>query len=373
MPLLQRASAVTSAAAGADADAFDLKLPPLLKGFENTSSGETPKVIKTWTVNLHIFSAVLHVALCAAMAWRSSTVPSLPVVRLRNNAGFPYVPNEAAVEKVFSFNPLVCLAAIEAITAAFEVAYYFAVSGGKWYYQPPQPFDEWKTNELRWVEYGITATLGTLANAVGVGANDFGSFSGLVAIGVALQFMGYATERLPTKRSALAAFFVGVGLQASTYVVINVARNMNASAPVADDSSNDGAANDCSADGTSDRWQEQIAVYMVYYSSFGLVAFLYLWNRAYEQPTESKFPLANFQFVEFSYATLSTASKSALAIIVFASVAQYLEHFAPCDSREPETLSVAWWDAVRYAGMVVPGAAAVVAIVALSLQIKTKE
>ena len=96
---------------------------------------------------------------------------------------------------IFTVGILTPLVAVEFITAAFHMIYLASL-----YYPNVEKFirgyiiNSPSKNPLRWIEYGITATLMASFGNVAIGITDFYMFVRTISCGITLQGLGYLIE-----------------------------------------------------------------------------------------------------------------------------------------------------------------------------------
>lgn len=102
---------------------------------------------------------------------------------------------------IFSIEILTPLVAVEFITAFFHMVYIMALLNTsvdeflrKWILDSPG------ANPLRWIEYGITATLLASFGNIAIGITDFYVFVRNISCGVILQGLGYLIELITPLR-----------------------------------------------------------------------------------------------------------------------------------------------------------------------------
>jgi hypothetical protein len=298
---------------------------------------------------VHSLSFVAHTALAIAAWLVAKDAGSLPVTVSAGRA--PYAPQDIAIRTSFLLSPLYLVFAVEIVTALFELAYAVMVKYGKPVFvdaEDTRKFEYWTTNGLRWVEYSITATLVTIAQAVGTGNNSLSTFVLLIGSGVALQFTGYISEQHITNRwVTIGALVLGFFVMTAQIVALQAGAEMDDS----DAAPSPPAQNGC-VENTADftKWQANLVPYFVYYLSFGVHATLHVVARLSNKLGYWK----KFQFVELVYALLSVSAKITINGVVLATTRVFLEYYAPCDARAPTTLSENQWDAVQIVALALP-------------------
>ena len=103
-----------------------------------------------------------------------------------------FMPKPKAIFSVPILTPMVC---VEFITAGFHIIYLLAIL----YPGVDRFIRDWiinspSKNPLRWIEYGITATIMSSFENLGLGMQDFYFFIRNVSCGIALQGLGYLLE-----------------------------------------------------------------------------------------------------------------------------------------------------------------------------------
>lgn len=147
------------------------------------------KSFKYFSIGVHSAACLAHLITATVFVTSRDAADNfraLPIISIDSGEP-PYRPDDINATAVFEISPLLIIVLIEYITAAFELVYVATIIWGKWYYPSCPPFEEWTANEARWVEYMITATLGTLSQAVGVGAATFSNFLILTLTGKELR------------------------------------------------------------------------------------------------------------------------------------------------------------------------------------------
>ena len=97
---------------------------------------------------------------------------------------------------IFSVAILTPLVAVEFITAFFHVVYILALKFEKVQAAIDYVVKTPGANALRWIEYGITATLLSTFGNVAIGITDYYFFLRSLACGISLQGLGYLIEKL---------------------------------------------------------------------------------------------------------------------------------------------------------------------------------
>lgn len=435
------------------------------KNMLNSSFPQTDDEL--WNVGIHCVSAASHFTI-AFLIFMDGVFDSqrLPIYSIRRGDP-PYDEANITGKLWFELSPLLFIWVIEVVTCIFELSYVFMVVYG-FYWKANQlkewkriRLNEWTQNPIRWFEYSITATLGTLSQAIGVGAITKINFVLFSACGIMMQFTGYLTESVDDLWCVnFPAFIIGTIIMASQIAVLSGGDDDDiddsefsdssrigcqylpqipetVSVSILDgqylfDSTLDAGPENlnralCLTEGTYrfvgipsqhplrivsdfikeengsldfftgevnytvtsgfanayyecqnhiemkaeikyfkdgcnpyetlvfDKWTENLIPYFVYYMSFAVNCAFYMFQRMKKKESKENI----FPIVEFIYALLSLSSKIAIASLVYATVNQYLQHFAPCNSREVATYSIAEWDILRRVAMVLPGSVAI--------------
>lgn len=218
--------------------------------------------------------------------------------------------------------------AVEFITAAFHVVYIsmLACPSIDKYIQTYVAHTS-SRNALRWIEYSVTASMMSAFGLVLLGDTDFYLFVKYLADGVALQFVGYATELLnyadPRDRRLFNIMWWVIG---SNLNMVNVgillyqifASDLGSNAHV---------------------FYENVVPFAVWFNTFGIVAQLTF--RKWRQ-------FADPNFSEKYYIVLSVSTKVAVFWLGFGSYRQILEnnHSIPRTGLD--------WAAVRYSAIAIP-------------------
>lgn len=150
-------------------------------------------VLNVFAAAAHIVSASLGLVLTQHGDPKVSAVASLVEFQTATQ-GSVFRPTPQVIFTTSTLKPYV---AVEFITAGFHIIYLTALL---W-----RPFDALlrryvadtpSANPLRWVEYGITATIMGAFGSLNVGITSFYYFLKLVSSGVCLQLCGYIIELL---------------------------------------------------------------------------------------------------------------------------------------------------------------------------------
>ena len=405
-----------------------------------------------WNIIAHGSSAFVHVGIAIWIGTDVFNSPELPIYEISQGEP-PYESADLRGNVWFKVSPLMLIWVIEIVTAFFEVCYICIIHQGLLWKGKILEFKDWTTNPVRWVEYSITATLGTLSQAIGVGAITRTNFLLFIVCGISMQFTGYITEAVDDFYVSLPALFMGCLIMAVQIAVLtgdddgddevledensprkclylDQTQNTTVSAlngryyfnddtgggtlcltkgsytfvdipdghpfrivgdgiavSPSESSSNaqyftdtveytvssafSNAFYECEnhegmrsnityffegcdpyAEKDFNKWNENLAPYFIYYLSFAVNCMTYLFARK-KFGAEKIFPI-----IEFVYALLSVSSKAAIASLVWTTVNQYQEHFAPCNVRRMETRSERAWDIMRWTAMVLPAALA---------------
>lgn len=146
----------------------------------------------------HVVSGSLGLALTQRGDPKVSTVASLVEFQTATQ-GSVFRPTPQVIFTTSTLKPYV---AVEFITAGFHLIYFSALL---W-----RPFDALlrryvadtpSANPMRWVEYGITATIMGAFGSLNVGITSFYYFLKLVSSGVCLQLCGYIIELLDNENA----------------------------------------------------------------------------------------------------------------------------------------------------------------------------
>jgi hypothetical protein len=291
------------------------------------SSTATLKWINVAAIVLHVVSGALGSAASADLHQSAPAVA--PLFRFVSNDPTQYIAAKPQV--VFTVGLLWPSVAVEFITAFFHVVYLCMLwwpRGVLRVFSSPN-----SANTLRWVEYGITASLMSAFGLLIVGANDFYLFLKILTNGVALQAIGYCIELLNCNRAEDVRLFnvlwwvVGFNLN-----IINVfillyqafASDLGSALHI---------------------YYENIVPFFFWFQTFGVVASLAFWRwRQFADPN----------FCEKYYLLLSLSTKIAVFWLGFGSFRKILE-----DNGSVSHAGVNW-DAVRYCAMVLPASVLVV-------------
>ena len=228
----------------------------------------------------------------------------------------------------FQFNTLKAFAAVELITAGWQILYGLEL--WRAVRRAPDAVKRWTSRPLRWAEYAVTATLMTLTNLVATGGNDVATFVVATGSSVALQACGFVSELAWRPRGApdlrMDATNVVVNVQGFIllFTVIGIVM-----AQVANNENTDRI------------WVHQTGVYSVYFASFGINSAL----RAF-----SIGPWSDFLWTETVYMVLSVTSKTTLFWLSTGATRQVLEN-----RKFAKDTAGVHWDAVRLCAMIIPG------------------
>lgn len=151
-------------------------------------------------VRIHVVAIIVHLLSGSAGVYfiqdGNPVVDVLaPLFEFVTNAvpGSPFF--NATPKVIFSVAILTPLVAVEFITALFHVIYILALLNSSidgfirtWILDSPS------TNPLRWIEYGVTATIMASFGNLAIGITDFYVFVRNVSCGITLQGLGYLIE-----------------------------------------------------------------------------------------------------------------------------------------------------------------------------------
>jgi len=239
------------------------------------------------------------------------------------------------------WNSYVALGVIEIVTALFHAWYIVELLEPRWL----PPWALWQTTNahpVRWIEYGVTATVYSLATVVGTGVR---SLPAVLALGLALPGMqgcGALAELLHarSKKGAAdlaglkwSAFALGWLPQMAVFAVVALSLGTATGDVVVAD---DGATRHFSG------WVVQSAFYFLHYMTFPLIFFLNAANKIKE-----------FWFVELWYVAASVSAKLALFWLVTSTVREYVEDFGAAAASGVQ------WATVRAFAIVIPLALAI--------------
>ncbi len=145
---------------------------------------------------LHAFAVLLH-TLCAIYAFYTPLAYSTPFhVRLRRMSyanltiDMPYF--SGYTELSFHVPSLVLIHGVVALVTIFFHAFVYAPIHAH------HSHAVWVANRfltVRWIEYGITCTLMTIASTLSSGIDDFNQIVVITACGILLQFLGCCIEQ----------------------------------------------------------------------------------------------------------------------------------------------------------------------------------
>lgn len=280
---------------------------------------------------LHSSAIFLHLASGALGAWTlfsfDPRVPvTAPLIEFVDNSAtyFRYEPRVW-----FTTSVLWPLVSVEFITATSHIVYLLAlifpaVDKGIRKYVVNTP----SLNPLRWVEYGITATIMTSFGSVNLGITDAYFFVKQVGDGVALQVCGVIIEMLDGENDAvfkLVWWMIGTLINFSGLICFLYQTFASST--------------------HSALWLfiENSVPFAVWFQTFGLVA------RAQYFSSSKQFPLFRDRFlVERWYIVLSVSTKIAVFWLGFGTFRKILE-----DNGVVARTGIAW-NAVRYSAMVLP-------------------
>jgi hypothetical protein len=187
-------------------------------------------------------------------------------------------------------------------------------------------------NALRWVEYGITATIMMAFGNIAVGANDFYFFLKIVTNGFALQAIGYCIELLTYDKRDKNAIdnrlfkilynFIGLNLNiVNVFILLYHVFSSDT--------------------GSSYKYYiENCAPFGLWFQTFGIISYLSFYR--YRQ-----FKCINF--TEKWYILLSLSTKVATFWLSFGTFRQILE-----DHKTVPSIQGVNWNAVRYCAMTIP-------------------
>jgi hypothetical protein len=159
----------------------------------------------------HTAAALVHLACFVYGMWLSAGTkfdkrpPSTKIVRTHYNyartdyssASYYYSPLVKTYEEAFP-SPLLMHTIVASCTfVSHTLQALLLYFDSPWYNL--NDIEEKQRNPVRWVEYAITATLITLANAASTGEMGVPLFSCIVAAGVVQQLIGLILERLRVK------------------------------------------------------------------------------------------------------------------------------------------------------------------------------
>lgn len=330
---------------------------------------------------LHIVSGIWHIIDAAfyggitIVDLRSSNSVSVNL-GYRWDAEYPYEGNVSFKPSGVTWNFMYCFIAIEFITAGFNALYYMetrrrakfltkgiAKNGTPGFYNG--------SHELRWVEYAITATLGTLGQLVGTGNNTLPIFILVATLGVVLQFYGMQSERARTSGDAWIAFSLGSVVQGAVWAVLFSALSYESTA-LAEQGGPDGSPSPPPPPppGSDDRDYDWPAygpfVYLAWYMTFPIIAVLYLAYKEYpgsipcDDSKKPDIPEATtdryFLYAELAYAVASLTSKVSISLFVISRVRIMMENDMEPRYRFNETLPPLAWEALSVVSIALPAA-----------------
>ena len=187
-----------------------------------------------WNISVHILAFLVHLTIAIWIGDYAQDSPTLPVYNIKRGDP-PYNSEDIRGELWISISPLNLIWIIEIITACFEFIYvlmvYFGIywpyylytvlftnnSDKKIYY----PLTSWVCNPVRWLEYSITATLGTISQAIGMGYITRINLFLFSLCGISLQFTGYITEISDDLVVSVPSFILGgIIMSIQIYVLI---------------------------------------------------------------------------------------------------------------------------------------------------------
>lgn len=302
-------------------------------------------------VTLHVLALVLHAANCgiglylihSVGDYRSQlTVTGLTFEAPAANATTATCPNRAGNrpqvdqfvdQRCFGeFSGLLALVFTEGFTALAHIWYLLNLT----YLRS----DRWWTKGYhvgRWVEYSISATALSLANAVGVGFHDFAGVINLALSLFVVQFGGLALEvgvspsTHVSPRAGWFAFFLAALLQAQSFLAVQVqVQSMEAGKPPG------APKNDF------DGFQTIAWFYILSYCIFPALLVAYALPRTFGWQGWSR---SSYVQIEFLFTVAGAVTKVSLFWIVFGTV---LELFAYYGFSTDSGVS---WSGVRIAAM----------------------
>jgi hypothetical protein len=328
--------------------------------------------VRWYAVGLHVLAAAVHASLFAVGRRLTSDLTTFTIVRYHSTT--PFDPEKVNATALYTINLISLLTWPELITAQFEVAYALLTLG------LGAPFGRWTYNPVRWIEYSITATALSIALAVGAGIIGFEALLLLALSGGLLQFTGFVAERSTVSSLAGSALLAG-SLILATQVFAIVEANANR----VHDWSIGTEESDVDPDlrdrleacwavpspTTTYLWKTNLAVFAVFYSTFGIHAMLSVLARTHFAPHLLQ-PWSDFRFVDIVYTLLSISSKTVLFVFILTTFKTFEEHHAPCVHRitVTETFSVEGWQHLRTAVLVTVSALAVALAVGAQLLIR---
>ena len=324
---------------------------------------------------IHGFSLFIHSVMCVIYSSiiyvdrRNGTNPAL-WVGYRNDPDYPYEA-DVGFGRLFAWNFMGVFVSIEAITALFNIGYIVETTYGKkiqaWSLKGEKPTKPVSaafyngSHELRWVEYSITATLGTLAQLVGTGGNSWDIFLCVVGFGVILQVYGLQSERAIRKADAWLAFFMGWVAQGVVWVVLFTAFNVPSTvleevttAPPPPPPNSTAPAEEKTDDFVWPIWG--LVTYTLWYFVFPVILGRYLVLREYGPDADNT---ARFLQVEAMYAVASVSSKFAISGYVICTVRQMLEYHMEANLIFEPILPEGWWVFFRVLSLAAPFVAAI--------------
>ena len=144
---------------------------------------------------IHVVSGALGSAL---LKHGNPEVPAIaPLFEYHTNGvGGLFTPTPRVIFRVGSLTSLVTFAWI---TAAFHVAYITQLYSPRFLAFQNSVLGGGGVNPLRWVEFGVTATIMAAFGNLNIGISDFYLFLKVLCTGVALQMVGFVLELLDHK------------------------------------------------------------------------------------------------------------------------------------------------------------------------------
>ena len=278
---------------------------------------------------IHLISGILGTLVALSNNPHVSVYSSLVSFVNRTDDGSYLIKNPTKVFTIATLSPNI---AVEFITCFFHILYVLQLH---W-----STFDDFvkrfvstnSKNALRWVEYGITATIMMAFGNIAVGISDFYFFLKIVTNGFALQAIGYCIELLTYDKRDKNAIdnrlfkilynFIGLNLNIVNVVIL--------------------LYHVFSSDtGSSYKYYiENSAPFGLWFQTFGIVCYLSFYR--YRQ-------FACINFTEKWYILLSLSTKVATFWLSFGTFRRILE-----DQNVIPPIQGVNWNSVRYCAMTIP-------------------
>jgi hypothetical protein len=271
---------------------------------------------------VHVVSGGLGLKLVTNGDPRVSVVqPLVEFVSNGTTSGQFLVPTPKTLFTTSVLRPLV---AVEFITAAFHLIYLWQLHSADFRRLVARRIGGGGVNPLRWIEYGITATLMSAFGGLNIGLNSFPYFLSIISAGLALQVIGFVIEMLDNNNPRDATLFSLLWVQGTLLNITNVGVLLY----------------QLFASKThTNLFYYNVLPFSILFNTFGFVARASFkkWRR-----------FANDEYTERAYILLSLSTKVAVFWLSFSTFRTLIEDrgFAPRTGVH--------WEAVRWCSAVVP-------------------